>query len=102
MTAADIKRREALEQIANNMLEHFAKSHPRPDDGICARCVEILTPRNPTNANPAALTSCARCGKDHLDITWEKLKRPCGDLTHWAPCPETGEPIMMLIEEIHE
>lgn len=30
------------ERAATNLLEHFAKSHPRPDDGICRRCVALV------------------------------------------------------------
>lgn len=33
--------REAWERTANTYLEHFSKKHPRPEDGICERCVDI-------------------------------------------------------------
>lgn len=34
-------KREAAERTSNTYLEHFAKKHPRPEDGICGRCVGI-------------------------------------------------------------
>lgn len=42
---------------------------------------------------------CARCGEDHAPLSFHKLKNPCGDFTHWTPCPVSGEPIMMQITE---
>lgn len=44
------------------------------------------------------LLNCARCGETHHGIKWRMLTRPCGDDTHWAPCPTNGEPILMRIE----
>lgn len=52
------------------------------------------------------LVGCARCeGEGHNGITFEPLLRPVefdGVLvaTHWALCPLTREPIMMLNDEI--
>ncbi len=43
------------------------------------------------------LVGCARCGKTHRDLSFRKLARPCGDLTHWTLCPTSGEPILMQI-----
>lgn len=47
------------------------------------------------------LQGCARCeGDGHPQITFEKLAHPFvendgTELTHWAPCPTNGEPILM-------
>lgn len=46
------------------------------------------------------LIGCARCdGNGHDGLLFLPLIRPIphpdGDLTHWAPCPITGEPIVM-------
>ena len=38
--------------------------------------------------------NCARCGKDHT-VTFKPLTIPADEWTHWAPCPNNGEPIMM-------
>jgi len=42
---------------------------------------------------------CARCGGDHDDLTYRPFSRPIPDVdgafTHWASCPETGDPILM-------
>ncbi len=47
------------------------------------------------------LANCARCGFDHdKPITFKMLKRPMGDFTHWAPCPNNGDPIILKIEDI--
>ena len=41
---------------------------------------------------------CARCGKDH-EVQFKRLQRmmEVSGHTHWAPCPNTGEPILMKI-----
>jgi hypothetical protein len=41
---------------------------------------------------------CARCGGKH-QVVFQKLRRDCEGWTHWASCPETGEPILMKIED---
>lgn len=43
------------------------------------------------------IRECARCGECHQQITFIKLQRPCDELTHWAECPVSGEPIMMFV-----
>jgi len=42
---------------------------------------------------------CARCGKDHEKIAFKKLTI-AGRYSHWAPCPENQEPIMMRVVEM--
>lgn len=54
-------------------------------------------------------TRCARCGGHHEGLTLRKLENPvqikCPNDgwtvadTHWAPCPETGEPLLARWEE---
>lgn len=44
------------------------------------------------------LKCCARCQKDHDKLEFEKLAHPIRDLTHWAPCPTNGQPILLRIE----
>lgn len=69
--------------------------------------------RHETTTSPAPLvfsiTGCARCGCDgHDDVMWQPLAYPfdpCstepeGAFTHWAPCPNNGEPIMMRVTEM--
>ena len=46
---------------------------------------------------------CARCGATtHPQITFTKFKHPIKAdpylFTYWAPCPTTGEPILMQID----
>lgn len=54
------------------------------------------------NITLTRLVGCARChGEGHDDITFKPLKHPVSQdgkvrYTHWAPCPTTGEPILML------
>lgn len=51
------------------------------------------------------LVGCARClGDGHENLSFERLMQPVtfdGVLvaTHWALCPLTWEPIMMLLAE---
>lgn len=47
-----------------------------------------------------AVHRCARCGGDHEAVTFEPLTHEIADgdrvlASHWAPCPENGEPILM-------
>lgn len=42
---------------------------------------------------------CARCGGDHQDVVFKKFTRVNGHYSHWAPCPNIGEPILMKIVE---
>lgn len=53
------------------------------------------------------LNGCARCDADgHTELTFTPLTNPVAvddtnpehDLTHWAPCPTNGEPILLRIE----
>jgi hypothetical protein len=47
---------------------------------------------------------CARChGDGHEDVLWLTLTHPVEvgghTLTHWASCPENGQPILMSVTE---
>lgn len=51
--------------------------------------------------------SCARCGKDHQNVTFRPLAKPMAPdnaggrvWSHYATCPTTGEPIMMSISNV--
>ena len=50
--------------------------------------------------NPDALTvpvrECPRCEGEHVPLVFQPFREP-SDHTHWATCPETGEPITMLV-----
>ncbi len=41
--------------------------------------------------------ACARCGADHADLAFQAFARPPLPSTHWAPCPTTGEPILLQV-----
>lgn len=57
--------------------------------------------------NPAPVTidlkGCARCEGHHVQLTFQPLTHPVNvytgqrPLTHWAPCPTNGEPILLVI-----
>ena len=46
--------------------------------------------------------NCARCGGNHDVLLFRKLRRPVvapdREWTHWASCPENGEPILLRRE----
>jgi hypothetical protein len=46
----------------------------------------------------ALLENCARCGGRHEGLSFEPLDRPHGDLTHFAMCPTTKQPILMSVK----
>jgi hypothetical protein len=48
----------------------------------------------PKNIVLPLLIGCARCMGNHPGIVFKPLTIP-GRHSHWAPCPATGEPIMM-------
>ena len=49
---------------------------------------------------PILVRNCARCGGEHM-VTFREFTNPLVvpgapvELTHWAPCPANGEPILM-------
>lgn len=52
------------------------------------------------------LLFCARCGKDHADLIFLPFTKPilCQnnrtvEFSHFAECPTTGEPVLMLAKE---
>lgn len=38
---------------------------------------------------------CGRCGGNHRDLAFEPLNAPPAGYTHWAPCPATGQPLLV-------
>ncbi len=38
---------------------------------------------------------CARCGGTHIHLRFYKLDNPIDNATHWSPCPENGQPILL-------
>jgi len=51
------------------------------------------------DTHTTTVKTCARCGQDHVDLVFEALDQPCGDLTHFAACPANGQPIMLKFAE---
>jgi len=45
------------------------------------------------------LTNCARCGGYHSVIFFTEFRHPIDNFTHWSLCPDSKDPILMLIEE---
>lgn len=47
--------------------------------------------------------SCDRCGGEHIDLTMTRLSKPIQSrsakvaFNYWAACPETGEPLLLLL-----
>jgi len=48
------------------------------------------------------LSSCPRCGQDHGRVAFRHLERSNPSHTHWAICPKTGEPVMLVIMGVKE
>ena len=40
------------------------------------------------------LDACPRCEGKHEAVTFKPFTT-CGEHTHWATCPETGEPVLV-------
>ena len=46
--------------------------------------------------------NCARCGGNHF-IKGIPLKHPeFGEFSHWGTCPNTNEPLLIIIEQVLE
>jgi hypothetical protein len=43
--------------------------------------------------------NCARCGGAHNALEFAPLSNPPDDITHWALCPTTQEPILLTVTE---
>lgn len=56
----------------------------------------------------SSISGCTRCGGDHPNMTFGVLQRPIADSdglhvwTHWAPCPKTGEPVLLRDGDLPE
>lgn len=55
-----------------------------------------------------SIEGCARCGENHTDVLFKRMYRPVQIessyaglllLTHFAPCPNNGDPILLMITE---
>lgn len=45
------------------------------------------------------IRNCARCGGNHEDLLFWKLRAPCLEYQYWCPCPDNGEPILLHRDE---
>ena len=47
-----------------------------------------------------AIRRCARCGKNHDALEFQRFRRPpASGFEWWALCPTNGEPILMIVME---
>jgi hypothetical protein len=61
--------------------------------------VEVLQ-AEPGESVTTNILCCSRCGKFHEQLRFTRFSMPGPLYTHWAPCPENGEPVLMRI--IHD
>lgn len=40
---------------------------------------------------------CARCHGDHMNVRFKRLRVQDERYSHWAPCPNNGDPIMLAV-----
>jgi hypothetical protein len=101
LEAAKIKADQERQQLGQAV-----QSETKPGGGPSPATEDQKAPATPEKVEKAqALTSdvrhCARCGLDHEGLAFTPLDKPmAGDdasesYTHWAGCPNTGEPIML-------
>lgn len=53
-----------------------------------------MTDRIPTSVR---LESCQRCGEAHPNLQLEKLKNPADEYDYWAMCPNTNQPVFVMV-----
>ncbi len=41
--------------------------------------------------------ACARCGKRHLNVAFERMLFPHAEFEYWAACPTNGQPILLKL-----
>ncbi len=46
--------------------------------------------------------NCARCGGDHSSLEFKPFTRVCLFHTHYAKCPNLGEPLLLKINTIFD
>lgn len=56
--------------------------------------------KNVADRMKVTVRDCARCGKLHTMLEFQRLRRPARDYGWWAPCPTTGEPVLMQLHEL--
>jgi hypothetical protein len=44
------------------------------------------------------IAACARCGGTHKAVRFQPFTKPPENATHWASCPQTGEPILIRVK----
>lgn len=42
-----------------------------------------------------SIKDCARCGGSHESLVAKEFHYPFRDMTHWATCPNSGDPILV-------
>lgn len=49
----------------------------------------------------SGLRACARCGGIHDELLeWKLFQRPPDNYKFWAPCPTTGDPILLEVKDV--
>ena len=46
------------------------------------------------------VVGCARCGDTHRKLFFKPFVHRAAHYTHFAACPETGEPILMRVDRL--
>ena len=44
--------------------------------------------------------NCARCGKDHVGMTFHQLSNPTDEWKYWGTCWKTKQPVLLKIETV--
>ena len=63
---------------------------------------KIADPASPHTVVVNGIVGCARCGHTHDGVVFKELRMKMRNMTHWAPCPTNGDPIMMQIVDEHQ
>lgn len=85
--------REHIVEEVGNVLHTVAHYNVYTSEQLLAQARDELQ-RIETVKVPK-LANCARCGCDHRALVFHKLQRPLRGWTHWTPCPNNGQPILL-------
>lgn len=94
------------EQIAE-LMEYIRDNFNPTEGGVVSSSVEVEVVEEEKDivgfqidkepALYAPVSNCSRCDQDHERVAYYEFAKDDGTFTHWALCPETGDPMAVKV-----